>query len=162
VLIKLLYEILIVVFPCMLTIIHLLFQQNAHLLIIKSTRHYNLPALGLCHVWQHTEREETRYCIHTMSSWGRALWRSKHVQEHDRILLLNKRKLVHQVGCKISILYHDAQSKIHQIIKICTFPSCIPAPTCFIEPPWGWPTRVETCRGRNIGREGTDCNVLCF
>jgi hypothetical protein len=45
---------------------------------------------SLCHVWQHTEREETRYCMHTMSSWGWALWRSKHVEEHDKILLLNK------------------------------------------------------------------------
>jgi hypothetical protein len=25
------------------------------------------------------------------------------------------KKIVHQVGCKISILYHDARSKIHQI-----------------------------------------------
>jgi hypothetical protein len=34
--------ILIVVFPCMLTIIQLLFQQNALFFIIKSTRYYNL------------------------------------------------------------------------------------------------------------------------
>jgi hypothetical protein len=27
------------------------------------------------------------------------------------------KKIVHQVGCKISILYHDARSKIHQIKK---------------------------------------------
>jgi hypothetical protein len=33
---------LIVVFPCMLTIIQLLFQQNALFFIVKSTRNYNL------------------------------------------------------------------------------------------------------------------------
>jgi hypothetical protein len=32
------------------------------------------------------------------------------------ILLLNK-EIVHQVGCKISILYNDPRSKIHQSIK---------------------------------------------
>jgi hypothetical protein len=35
---------------------------------------------------------------------------------YDTIVEL--KKIVHQVGCKISILYHDARSKIHQINKI--------------------------------------------
>jgi hypothetical protein len=60
-------------------------------------------ALSLCHVWQHTEREKTRYCMYTLSSWGWALWRSKHVEEHDWYYCWIK-KIVHQVGCKISIL----------------------------------------------------------
>jgi hypothetical protein len=37
---------------------------------------------------------------------------------------------VHQVGCKISILYHDARSKIHQI-KFLMFCSGRPIPLSF-------------------------------
>jgi hypothetical protein len=40
--ISIIHKILIVDFPCMLTIIQLLFQQNAHFFIIKITRYYNL------------------------------------------------------------------------------------------------------------------------
>jgi hypothetical protein len=62
-----------------------------------------ISALNLCHVWQHTEREKTRYCVYTMSSWGWALCRSKHVEELIWYYCWIK-KIVHQVGCKISIL----------------------------------------------------------
>jgi hypothetical protein len=68
--------------------------------------------INLCHVWQHTEREKTGYCIYTMSSWGWALWRSKHVEEHDMMLLLNKET------CASSWL-KNLYSIIFQVVIIC-------------------------------------------
>jgi hypothetical protein len=55
-----------------------------------------------------------------MSSWGWALWRSKHVEEHDRILLLNKENLCIKLVVK-SLFYTMMHGRKSIKIKICTY-----------------------------------------
>jgi hypothetical protein len=78
-------------FICSIIILHHDLQHISSIavLIFRRTIVYLQYLVSSHSVWQHTEWDDTRYCKYTIVPWRWEQRCSKHVEDHDVILLLN-------------------------------------------------------------------------